>query len=569
MENARVAKLLNEIADLLELEGADQFRVRSYRSAARTIDDLPERLQDMVSRGEDLTGLPNVGKSTAGKIREILDRGTCRRLEDLRKEVPQGLVDLLRVPRLGPRKAAQLHQALGVSSLEDLRKAAEEGRIRGLPGMGAKTEENILRGLKTLASAAGRILYHTAAQYAASLGRLLQETGSVEQWAVAGSFRRGKETVGDLDVLVQTKARGEVAGRVAGHETVAEVLGRGEEKVSIRLESGLQVDIRFFDPSSFGSALAYFTGSKAHNIALRKRAQAKDWKLNEYGLFKGEVRLAGATEESAYHRLGLPWIPPELREDRGEVEAAEEGRLPELVSMDHVKGDFHCHTSRTDGKNDLEEMIAGARERGYRFLAVTEHSKAVSVAGGLDEDAVRGHAERIRELDLETPDLKVMTGIEVDILKDGSLDLDEKVLADLDWVVASVHSYFDMDRDAMTGRLLAAVRSGVVHCLGHPLARIIGARDSVDFDMERVFEACREEGVSLEINAQPDRLDLPDIQVKMAKELGCRFALATDAHSLAELEFMRYGVMVARRGWLSPADLLNTQDPEEAAGEWL
>ncbi|MFP4036273.1 MAG: DNA polymerase/3'-5' exonuclease PolX, partial [Desulfobacteraceae bacterium] len=554
MENARIAKLFNEIADLLELQGGNEFRVRSYRSAARTVDELPERLEDLVSRGEDPAGLPNIGKSTAGKIREILERGTCRTLEDLRKEVPAGLTELLRVPQLGPKKAALLYRSLGVGSLEELRSAAESGSIRDLPGMGVKTEENILRGLKTLESAAGRILYHTAAQYAAALGRLLENTGSVVKWEIAGSFRRGRETVGDLDILVQSNDREEVADLVEAHKTVAEVSARGDEKMSFRLESGLQVDLRFFEPESFGSALAYFTGSKAHNIALRKRAQAKGWKLNEYGLFKEERRLAGSTEESVYRRLGLPWIPPELREDRGEVEAADEDRLPELISLDQVRGDLHCHTSRTDGKNDLGEMAAEARNKGYSFLAVTEHSKAVSVAGGLNESDLKEHADHIRELDSETPDLWVMAGIEVDILKDGALDLDEKVLEELDWVVASVHSYFNMDRSRMTDRLLAAIKSGVVHCLGHPMARMIGSRDSVDFDLERVFDACREWGVFLEINAQPDRLDLPDIHVKMAKEAGCRFALSTDAHSVAELDFMRYGVMVARRGWLGPKE---------------
>jgi DNA polymerase (family 10) len=559
MENARIAEIFGKIADLLELKGGNEFRVRSYRNAARTLSELPQRLEELVSRGEDLTELPNIGKSTAEKIREIVERGTCKRLEELRKEVPEGLTELLAVPQLGPRKASQLHRELSIQSLEDLRKAAEEKKIRDLEGMGVKTEEKILEGIRMLSSSSGRILYHTADQYAASLGKLLDGVEAVKQWETAGSFRRGRETVGDLDILVQADDRRQVADAVAGHGSVVEVIGRGEEKMSVRLESGLRVDIRFFDPASFGSALAYFTGSKAHNIALRKRAQAGGWKLNEYGLFKGESRLAGKTEASVYQRLDLPWIPPELREDRGEIEAAEKDRLPDLITEKQVRGDFHSHTDRTDGRESLEEMVKAARDKGYRFLAVTEHSKALSMAKGLDEDDLEEHADKIRRLDEQYEDIWVLTGIEVDILKSGQLDLEEKSLEKLDWVVASVHSYFRLDETEMTDRILAAVRSGVVHCLGHPTARLIGSRDPIRFDHDRVFEACRDQGVCLEINGQPDRMDLPDTLCKRAKEAGLLFALATDAHHRVELDFMRYGLLTARRGWLEKEDVLNSR----------
>ena len=559
MENARIAEIFSEIADLLELKGGNEFRVRSYRNAARTVSELPQRLADLVAEEEDLTGLPNIGKSTADKIREIVERGTCKRLEDLRAEIPEGLTELLQVPQLGPRKASQLYRELEIQSLGDLRQAAEDKKIRDLEGMGAKTEEKILEGIETLASSTGRILYHTAAQYAESLGKLLDGMDAVKQWEVAGSLRRGKETVGDLDILVQADDRKRVAESVAEHDSVVETIGRGEEKMSVRLESGLQVDIRFFDPAAFGSALAYFTGSKAHNIAVRRLAQANDWKLNEYGLFKGENRLAGKTEASVYHRLNLPWIPPELREDRGEIEAAEEGRLPDLITEKQIRGDFHSHTERTDGRESLEEMVEAARDRGYEFLAVTEHSKALSMAKGLDEDDLKAHAEKIREADERYEDIWVLAGIEVDILKSGRLDLDEKVLEDLDWVVASVHSYFKLEEKEMTDRLLAAVHSGVVHCIGHPTGRMIGSRDPVRFDHDRLFEACRDHGVCLEINGQPDRMDLPDTLCKRAREAGVLLALATDAHHHVEFDFMRYALLVARRGWLGKEDVLNTR----------
>ena len=559
MENARIAEIFSEIADLLELKGGNEFRVRSYRNAARTVSELPQRLEEMVGKDADLTELPNIGKSTADKIREIVERGTCKRLEDLHEEIPEGLTELLSVPQLGPRKASQLYRELQIQSLDDLRKAAEEQKIRELEGMGAKTEEKILEGIKTLQSSSGRIPYHTAAQYAEALGKLLDGMDAVKQWEVAGSFRRGKETVGDLDILVQADDRKRVTESVADHDSVVEVIGRGEEKMSVRLESGLQVDLRFFEPESFGSALAYFTGSKAHNIAVRRLAQANGWKLNEYGLFKGENRLAGKTEASVYHRLNLPWIPPELREDRGEIDAAGEGRLPDLITEKQIRGDFHSHTERTDGRESLEEMVEAALGKGYDFLAVTEHSKALSMAKGLDEDDVKAHADKIRKADGRYDDIWVMAGIEVDILKSGKLDLDEKVLEKLDWVVASVHSYFKLDEKEMTGRILKAVESGVVHCIGHPTARMIGSRDPIRFDHDRVFEACEEHGVCLEVNGQPDRMDLPDTLCKRAREAGVLFALATDAHHHVELDFMRYSLQVARRGWLEKKDVLNTR----------
>ncbi len=558
MENERISDVLNRIGDLIELTNGNVFRVRSYRNASRTIRDLSERIEDLVEQGADLTDLPNIGSSLAKKILEILKRGTCRKLEELEQQVPGGLIELLRVPQLGPKKVAQLYRELAIQSLDDLRKAAEDHRIRDLSGMGDKTEQNILEGLQTLETASGRVTYHEASSYVKSFGNLLDSLKTVSQWEVAGSYRRRKETVGDLDILVQATDRQAAADDITVYDAVDRVIGRGEEKLSIQLETGLQVDLRFFDPESFGAALVYFTGSKAHNIAIRKRAQAHGWKLNEYGIFKGERRLAGRTEESVYHRLSLPWIPPELREDRGELEAAEIDKLPKLITVDDIRGDLHAHTNASDGRNTLQEMAEAARARDLEYLAITEHSKAVRVAGGLDEDALRRHVDAIRELNEHLDGFALLAGVEVDILKTGKLDLDEDLLAELDWVVASIHSHFNLHEDAMTDRVLAAVKSGVVNCLGHLLTRLIGSRDSIALDLDRVFESCHENRVCIEINSQPDRMDLPDIHCRRARDFGVRFAVATDAHRTLELDFIQYGVLVARRAWLEKGDVVNT-----------
>lgn len=558
MENSQVASIFDEIADLLELEGGNEFRVRSYRGAARAVRDLSRRLEDMVERDAPLTGIPNIGKSTAGKIREILETGTCDRLEKLRRELPEGLTRVMRLPKLGPRKAMELHRRLGVDGLDDLERACREHRVRELPGFGPKTEKNILDGLGTLKSAAGRILFKDAADHVDSLERFLDGVRQVRRWEVAGSFRRCKETVGDLDVLVEARDRKAASDAIAEYGEISEVDSRGREKMSVHLGSGLQVDFRFFDRESFGAALTYFTGSKAHNIALRRRAQDRNWKLNEYGLFKNDRRLAGNTEKAVYNRLGLEWVEPELREDRGEVEAAESGELPDLIRLRHVRGDLQSHSDASDGRASVEEMAREAKDRGYQYFAITDHSKRVTMAKGLDDDRCRRHADRIREVDETLDGFWLMAGIEVDILKTGRLDLSEKVLRDLDWVVASVHYDRDLGKEKNTDRMLAAISSGVVHCIGHPLGRIIGQREPIPLNMDRIFQACREHGVRLEVNAQPDRLDLPDTFCKPAREAGVEFTLGTDAHKPSDLDFMRFAVNVARRGWLTRKHVLNT-----------
>jgi len=559
MENAQVAAVFDRIADILDLLGENPFRVRSYRTAARTVGDLTERLEDLVEEEKDLTDLPGIGAGFAEKIHDILRTGTCETLRDLRDRLPAGLPDLLAVPNLGPKKVKRLYDELGIAGLDDLQAAAEDGRIRNLEGMGEKTEANILQGIRTVRTEAGRTRLKDAADQVEALGRHLDGAAGIDRWQVAGSFRRRRETVGDLDVLVQTGDRDRAAERILAYKPIDDVMAQGKEKISVRLAGGMQVDLRFIEPPAFGAAQMYFTGSKAHNIRLRKRAQGQGLKLNEYGLFKGKTRKAGETEEEVYAALDLPLIPPELREDRGEIDAADHGRLPDLLTRDDLRGDLHVHSTATDGANSPEELLHAARQRGYDYLAVTDHSKAVSVAGGLDEEALRRHAEAVREVDAGEKRFWLLAGVEVDIMKDGRLDLAHDALADLDWVVASVHSYFAQSEDEMTDRLLAAVESGVIDCIGHPLGRMLGQRDPVRFDADRVFEACKDAGVCLEINAHPERLDLPDVWCKRAKEAGCTMVVSTDAHKIADLDLIAHGVSVARRGWLEAGDVLNTQ----------
>ena len=559
MENDRIADHLDDIADLLELEDGNEFRVRAYRTASRRVREHTARLADLVDEGSDLTRLSGIGASIADDIRELVATGSCKRLRELRQAAPEELPEIMHVRGLGARKARKLHQALGISNLQDLARACREHRVREVPEFGARTEENILRGIAEQEQDASRVPLKAAADYVESLARQLEGLAAVQRWVVAGSFRRRKETVGDLDVIVQAEDRKAAMDGIARFHGLDRVVSRGREKSTLQLESGLRVDFRFFEPDNFGAALMYFTGSKSHNVALRRIARDHDWKLNEYGLAEGEEILAARTEEDIYQRLGLVWIPPELREDRGEIDAAADDALPELVTLDDIRGDLHCHTRETDGEDSLKDMVKAARGKGYAYMAVTDHSRNVSVTQGMDEARLRRHAERIRETNAEIRDFRVLAGIEVDILKSGELDLDRDALADLDWVVASVHSYFDLSEAEMTRRLIRAVESGVVHCLGHPLCRQIGRRGGIHFDAEAVFAACAEQGVHLEVNANPTRLDLPDAYCKLARERGARLVINTDAHRTTDLDFMGYGVDVARRGWLEAGDVLNTR----------
>lgn len=557
MENSQIADILDEIADLLELTEANDFRVRSYRSAARSARGLSQRLEDLQRQDQDLSQLPNIGKSTAEKIDEILRTGTCQRLKDLRKGLPPHLTDIMKVPGLGARKTKLLYDQLGVKTLKDLEKACRDQRVRELEDMGEKTEQKILKGIQTLSSVSGRILLKEASDHVDSLGKHLDSIQAIRRWEIAGSFRRGQETIGDLDFLIHASPRGEAMDAILQYAPIAHTDSRGNERVTVHLQSGLQVDFRFFEPKSFGSAMLYFTGSKAHNIAIRRIAQDRGWKLNEYGLFHGDHLLAGKSEESVYRRLNMAWVPPELREDRGEIEAAQNHELPRLIEPEDIRGDLHAHTTATDGADSIEAMAEAAKRQGYQFLAITDHSKAVTVAGGLTESRLRKHAEAIRQVDAGMSGFWLLAGVEVDILKSGGLDLKEEVLEDLDWVVASVHSHWNLSRKQMTDRLVAAVGSGVVDCIGHPMGRMIGRRDPVPLDVDRLFQACAEHGVRLEINAQPRRLDLLDTYCQRAKQAGVGFTISTDAHKTSDLALIRFGIQTARRGWLEKKDVLN------------
>ena len=559
MENDRIADHLDDIADLLELDDGNEFRVRAYRTASRRVREHTTRLVDLVDEGSDLTKLSGIGASIADDIRELVETGSCQRLRELRQAAPEALPEIMHVRGLGARKARKLYQALGVRSLQDLARACREGRVREIPEFGAKTEENILKGIAEQEQDASRVPLKAAADYVESLARHLEGLSAVQRWVVAGSFRRRKETVGDLDVIVQAEDRKAAMEGIGEFHGLERVVSRGREKSTLQLDSGLRVDFRFFEPDNFGAALMYFTGSKAHNVALRRIAKEHDWKLSEYGLAEGDEVLAARTEEDIYQRFGLVWIPPELREDRGEIDAAADDALPELVALEDIRGDLHCHTRETDGEDSLQDMVRAARDKGYAYMAVTDHSRNVSVTQGMDEQRLRRHAERIRKTNAAAEGFRVLAGIEVDILKSGELDLDLDALADLDWVVASVHSYFDLSETEMTRRLLQAVESGVVHCLGHPLCRQIGRRGGIHFDAEDVFRACAEQGVCLEVNANPTRLDLPNAYCKLAREHGASLVINTDAHRTTDLDFMSYGIDVARRGWLEAGDVLNTR----------
>jgi DNA polymerase (family X) len=560
MENKQVADALDEIADLLELKDANRFRIRSYRRAARSVRNLSARLADLAEDEEaSLDGIPDVGEATAAKIREILRTGSCQRLEDLRGDLPKGLTRLMQIPRIGPRKAMQLHEELGVTTLRQLERACEKREVRALDGMGPKTEENILRGIHLVQRTEGRLRRDEASEQLAPLADALNAIPSLAQWVVAGSYRRGRPTVGDLDILLRSNDRDATADALVSYDAVSEVIDRGSEKVSVRIENELRVDFRFFDAPSFGAAQLYFTGSKDHNIRLRRRAGDRDWKLNEYGLSKGDKRLAGKTEQAVYRRLDLDWIPPELREDRGEIDAAAEGRLPALVERDDLRGDLHAHTADSDGTLTIRELANAAREFGHDYLAVTDHSRRVTMAHGLDDDRLRRQADAVRDVDRDMKRFWLLAGVECDILKDGRLDLKEETLAGLDWVVAGVHYDRALSRRAMTARLVAAVSSGVVHCLGHPTGRMIGRRDEMSADWDKVFEACAENRVCIEINSQPERLDMPDHYLKRAREAGVTFAISTDAHAPEHFRALEEGVLVARRGWLEKKDVLNAQ----------
>jgi DNA polymerase (family 10) len=547
------------VADLLEIQGANPFRVRAYRGAAQTVRALPRSLHELVRDGEDLSKLGGIGRDLAGKIAEIVETGSLPLLDELGRKTPPSLAELLRLPGLGPRRAQVLHEALGVEDLEDLARAARDGRVRALPGFGAKTEQTLLTAIAKDAATERRTLWPVAEAVARDLVKVLEAQPGVRRVEVAGSFRRRRETVGDLDILVTCARGAKVSDRFVAYEDVREVLAHGPTRSTVLLRSGLQVDLRVVPQVSYGAALHYFTGSKAHNIAIRKLGVRRKLKINEYGVFRGDRRVAGRTEREIYRAVGLPYIEPELREDRGEIEAARRRRLPRLIELGDVRGDLHTHTTATDGRAGIEPMAAAARKLGYAYLAISDHTQAARVAGGLDAKAMRRHLARIEKVNAKLRGIRLLKAAEVDVLVDGSLDLPAEVLRELDVVVCAVHSGFGLSRRKQTERLLRAMDD--VHCqvLAHPTGRLLGEREPYAVDLERVIEAAAERGCALEINAQPKRMDLPDVWCKAAKEAGVKLVISTDAHSVEQLDTMRLGVGQARRGWLEADDVLNTR----------
>jgi len=559
VHNADIAAIFDEIADLLEIESANPFRVRAYRNAARTLRDLDRDVAAMIAEGEDVTELPGIGEDLASKIKEIVETGTAAMLEEHRKNVPATLTNLLKIPGLGPKRVQTLYHKLGIRTLEDLRNAAQGGRVRMLQGFGAKTEQHILEQLESRTGEAKRFKLAIAAQYAEALISYLKASAGVEHVVAAGSYRRAKETVGDIDLLVTARSGSPVVDRFVSYPEVKGVLAHGTTKASVSLACGIQVDLRVVPEASYGAALQYFTGSKEHSVLLRQLAQQRGLKLNEYGLFKGEQAVAGATEESVYEAMGLSWIPPELRENRGEFEAARSGRLPRLVGLADLRGDLHAHTTATDGRNSLEEMVAAARERGFEYLAITDHSRRLTMAHGLDPKRLFEQLEAIDCMNDAAPGLTILKGIEVDILEDGSLDLPDEDLGKLDLVVGAVHSHFRLSRERQTERILRAMDHPHFTILAHPSGRLIDERDPYDVDMHRLIHHARERGCFLEVNAHPERLDLTDTDCLIAKDEGVLVSINSDAHSVLDFENLRYGVGQARRGWIEKSDVLNTR----------
>jgi DNA polymerase (family 10) len=541
IHNADIAATFEEIADRLEIQGANPFRIRAYRNAARTLGELPQE-RALLEKGEDLTRLPGIGDDLAAKVREIVETGHCSLLDRLRRELPPAVTELLHIPGLGPKRVKVLYHELEVQTVEQLYRAARDGRIRALPGFGEKTELNILQTVEAHASQTRRFKLAVAAQYADALTAFLQTVPGVGQATLAGSFRRMRETVGDLDILVTAAAGSPVMQRFTAYDEVADVLSAGPTRASVMLKSGLQVDLRVVEAKSYGAALCYFTGSKAHNIAIRRIAQQRGLKVNEYGVFRGTERIAGEDEASVYRSVGLPFIPPELREDRGEIEAAHGGRLPNLVELADLRGDLHAHTQATDGHNSLREMALAAKALGLQYLAITEHSRHLTVAHGLDPLRLARQCDEIDQLNQELDGITLLKGIEVDILEDGSLDLPDDVLGRLDLVVGAVHSQFHLSRAKQTGRILRAMDHPHFTLLAHPSGRLIEQREPYDADMLRIIRHAKDRGCFLELNAHPDRLDLLDSQCQMAKEEGVLVSINSNAHSSFDFSNLKYGV---------------------------
>lgn len=564
MDNKKIADTFERVADLLEFQGANPFRIRAYRRGARTIRELTESVAVIVSDSRhDLTSVEGIGKDLAAKCTELVETGTLEMLHDLTAEIPDSVLDLLRIPGLGPKKAAVLFRELGIKSLEQLQEACQAGQVAKLKGFGKKTEVTLLKGIALAASANQRIYWSDADVLVTQLRTHLEQSPTIERLEFAGSYRRGRETVGDLDILVVAKDSTDVMDRLRHFEESAETLVRGRTKMSVRLESGLQVDLRVVPPESFGAALQYFTGSKDHNVIVRAAAKRLGLKINEYGVYQdkneSDSYLSGAEEVDVYHALGMPWFPPELREARQEFRWAEEGKLPDLVELGEIRGDLHMHTNATDGRNTIEEMVAAAQSRQLQYIAITDHSKRVSMAQGLDTERLLAQWKEIDQINQQIGEqFELLKGVECDILEEGGMDLPDHVLAKADWVLASVHYGQKQSEEKITDRIIGAIRNPHVDAIAHPTGRLINRREPYEVNMEALLQAAAEYHTLMELNANPVRLDLNDVHCAAAKAAGIPLVINTDAHSSEGLEVMRCGIIQARRAGLAHVDVANT-----------
>ena len=561
--NLNIADIFEQIADILDIQGGNYFRIRAYRQGARQLRGMPVDIAQYVENGQDLSKLPTIGHNLAAKIIEILETGHCATLTRLQKQSPSGLVELLHIPGLGPKRVHALYHELGVHTPEQALRAAKDGRISSLAGMGEKTQANIIYAIESQIKIKPRVKLSVAARYAEPFADYLRQVEGVEQVVIAGSYRRGKETVGDIDILVTSPQGDKVIDAFVHYEQVRDVLSKGDTRSSVILYSGLQVDVRVVSSASYGAALYYLTGAKAHNIAIRSRAKKSGIKINEYGVFRDGNRIGGQTEDSVLTALDLPWIPPELRENNGEIEAAQMRRLPNLVTRRDIKGDLHVHTTATDGHNSLAEMAQAAQDSGLEYLAITEHSKRLTVAHGLDETRLAAQIEEIDKLNAQLKGFTLLKGIEVDILESGELDLSDDILAKLDLVIGAVHSNFHLSQNKQTERILRAMDSPHFTILAHPTGRLLETREAYDVDMNRIIHQAKQRGCYLELNAQPMRLDLSALHCQMAKAEGVLVSINSDAHSVNDFYNLHYGVSQARRGWLEKDDVLNTRSLAE------
>lgn len=560
--NNDIAKIFNKIADLLEIKGENLFRIRAYRNAATTIENLSQNVAELIRKGEDLTKLQGIGQDLAEKIKTIVETGKVELLSKLENEIPPELNTLMNIQGLGAKRVKKLYDELNIKSVSELAQAAEEKRISKLSGFSAKIEEHILEGTKKIKKY-NRIKLSTADQYVLPLIEYLKESKNIKQIDIAGSYRRRQETIGDIDILVICDESTEIMNRFVNYEGVQNVLSKGETRSSIILKSGIQVDIRVVPQKSYGAALHYFTGSKAHNIAIRKLAKQKNWKVNEYGIFEGEKFLVGESEEKIYGKFGLHYIVPELRENRGEFEAAKKGNLPKLIELKDIKGDLHVHTTVTDGHNSLEDMVKAAQAKNYQYIANTEHSKHVTIARGLNVNDFMKHIKEIDKINEKLNNFVVLKSAEVDILEDGSLDYPDDVLKELDIVVCAVHYKFNLSRQKQTERILRAMDNPYFNIFAHPTGRLINERDPYDVDIEQIMDKAKANGCILELNSHPSRLDLNDIHCKMAKDKGIKIAISTDSHSISGFDYISYGIDQARRGWIEAENVINTRNINE------